>query len=336
MKIVKTFGQFCPLLYMDVKNHLGACRSCQLFQKRDPSRYRFHRLPPPQTIFHTIGLDAVGPLPPSNGFRFILNMVDYLSGWTVSVALPSLEGKQIVQVVEKHWARQYGYPHRIITDNGSSLSGGAFKIWCVEHCIDLDPAAAYHPETNGMVERYNGFMVRQLARILQHDGSPEDAWSTVMDRVTWTWRTQIKQTRGRSPFEILYGQAAHFPWEEDRTLWMDLEEREEVDDERRALLDGLRANIRQRVLNEHEWSSASAKLPLPRKYEVGDEVLVHKTALLKQWSGKLSPRWKGPFVVQEALPGDTYRLEELINGKWVPHYKGRPVNHNRLKPYKRG
>ena len=328
-------GYFWPGMYADVKKHLSTCDACQRFQTRDPTRYRFHRLPPPQTIFHTMGLDAVGPLPMSNGKRFVLNMVDYLSGWVVSVAVASLAGNVIVKTVEKHWARQYGYPQRIITDNGSSLSAGVFKEWCIRHEVDLDPASAYHPETNGMVERYNGFMVRQLARIIQWDGLAESAWASILDRVTWTWRTQIKQTRGVSPFEILFGQRPRLPWDMDHTKMMDMEEREEVDEERRGILEVLRATVRQRIINEHKWSTEAADLSLPRKYEVGDEVLVHQSALLKQWSGKLSPRWKGPFAIFEALPGDTYRLSEKVEGQWRRYYGGRPVNHSRLKPYKR-
>lgn len=328
-------GYFWPGMYADIKKHLSTCDACQRFQTRDPTRYRYHRLPPPQTIFHTMGLDAVGPLPLSSGKRFVLNMVDYLSGWVVSVAVASLAGNVVTKTVEKHWARQYGYPHRIITDNGSSLSAGAFKDWCIQHEIDLDPASAYHPETNGMVERYNGFMVRQLARIIQWDGLAEHAWASILDRVTWTWRTQIKQTRGVSPFEILFGQRARLPWDQDHTTMMDMEEREEIDEERRGILEVLRATVRQRILNEHQWSTEAAGLPLPRNYEVGDEVLVHQSALLKQWSGKLSPRWKGPFVIFEALPGGAYRLSEEVEGQWKRYYGGRPVNHSRLKPYKR-
>ncbi|GJJ75098.1 hypothetical protein EMPS_07456 [Entomortierella parvispora] len=154
-------GYFWPGMYKDVKEHLSSCDACQRYQARDPTRYRFHRIPPPRTIFETVGLDAVGPLPMSNGKRFVLNMVDYLSGWVVSVALSSLAGNLVLRTVEKHWAMQYGHPKRIITDNGSSLSAGVFKAWCIKHMIDLDPASAYHAQTNGMVERYNGFMVRR-------------------------------------------------------------------------------------------------------------------------------------------------------------------------------
>lgn len=338
--VVATFtllsqGFFWPGMYADVKKHLADCDACQRFQSRNPTRYRFHRLPPPQTIFHTMGLDAVGPLPISNGKRFVLNMIDYLSGWVVSIALPSLAGNIIVKTVEKHWARQYGYPHRIITDNGSSLSAGEFKAWCIQHRIDLDPASAYHPQTNGMVERYNGFMVRQLARVIQMDGLPEHAWSSVLDRVTWTWRTHTKQTRGVSPFEILFGQRARFPWDDNDTEIMDMEEREEIDDERQNIMEVLRAQVHDRILREHKWSTDATNLPLPVGYEVGDEVLVHQSGLLKQWSGKFSPRWKGPFTVQEVLPGGAYRLSENVEGEWIPYYRGRPVNHSRLKKYKR-
>ncbi|KAF8941780.1 hypothetical protein BGZ46_006968, partial [Entomortierella lignicola] len=102
----------------------------------------------------------------------------YLSGWAESTALWYIEGDSIVATVKGLWFSQYGYPEIIITDNGSSLAQGAFK-YCTQHKIMLWPAAPSHPQTNGMVEQFNGFVVAQIRQNLVHEGKNDTEWTSV-------------------------------------------------------------------------------------------------------------------------------------------------------------
>ncbi|XP_014754066.1 uncharacterized protein LOC106866055 [Brachypodium distachyon] len=53
--------------------------------------------------------------------------------------------------------QRYGYPHSIITDNGTNFAEGAFARFCAEKKIQLDVASVAHPQSNGQVERANGY-----------------------------------------------------------------------------------------------------------------------------------------------------------------------------------
>ena len=48
----------------------------------------------------------------------------------------------------------------------------------------------------------------------------------------------------------------------------------------------------------------------------------------KQWSGKLNPKWKGPYYIHQILLNGSYKLREL-DGKVLRT----PANGNLLKPY---
>ena len=47
------------------------------------------------------------------------------------------------------------------------------------------------------------------------------------------------------------------------------------------------------------------------KFEIGMKVLLKDAAKEKQWSGKLSQKWKGPYYIHEIVGGGTYKLRTL-------------------------
>ena len=50
---------------------------------------------------------------------------------------------------------RFGFPHSIITDNGTNLSKGAMEEFCQREHIRLDVSSVAHPQSNGQAERAN-------------------------------------------------------------------------------------------------------------------------------------------------------------------------------------
>ena len=50
------------------------------------------------------------------------------------------------------------------------------------------------------------------------------------------------------------------------------------------------------------------------KLKIGDKVLLKDVAKEKQWSGKLAPKWKGPYYIHKEIGKEAYKLRTL-NGK---------------------
>lgn len=97
-----------------------------------------------------------------------LNIVDDHSRFCVrSVALPSQTLELALEVVLGAFA-EYGLPRAILCDNGapwgSSLAGGftQFEVAMMELGVLTLHGRAYHPQTQGKMERLNGSMKREL------------------------------------------------------------------------------------------------------------------------------------------------------------------------------
>ena len=70
------------------------------------------------------------------------------------------------------------------------------------------------------------------------------------------------------------------------------------------------------------------KIKKEHNFEIGDKVLYFIAAKLKQWSGKLEAKWKGPYYIHQKMLNGSYKLKEM-NGKILKP----PANGELLKKY---
>jgi transposase-like protein len=89
-------------------------------------------------LFVVWGLDMVGPFKRSKDKKtHLLVAVDKFTKWVEVEPVCNCEAATAVQFVKK-LIFHFGYPHSIITDNGTNLSKGAMKEFCQREHIWLD------------------------------------------------------------------------------------------------------------------------------------------------------------------------------------------------------
>lgn len=90
---------------------------------------------------------------------------------------------------------------RLLTDRGSCFTADGFETACREHKIEHRKTRPYTPKTNGMVERFNGRVQREVLGITVHS---HDDLETLLDgyNVAYNGRRQ-RALKGLSPEMIL-------------------------------------------------------------------------------------------------------------------------------------
>ena len=107
-----------------------------------------------------------------------------------------------------NWVARFGSPIMVTTDRGqqfeSSLFASTMKyLGCQRH-----RTAAYHPQANGMVERFH----RQLkASLMAHANSQR--WMENLPIVLLGLRSTLKPDIGFAPAELVYGNPLRLPGE---------------------------------------------------------------------------------------------------------------------------
>ena len=101
----------------------------------------------------------IGAFKPSKGrCTHVLVMVDKFTKWIAAKSISKCDGKTAVKFLQDIITR-YGYPHSIITDNGTNFAQGDFATFCESNNIRLDIVSVAHPQGNGQVERSNGLIL---------------------------------------------------------------------------------------------------------------------------------------------------------------------------------
>ena len=104
----------------------------------------------------------VGPFKRSKDKKtHLLVAVDKFMKWVEEEPVSKCDAATAVQFIKKV-IFLFGFPHSIITDNGTNLSKGAMEEFCQREHIRLDVSSVAHPQSNGQDERANQEILKGL------------------------------------------------------------------------------------------------------------------------------------------------------------------------------
>ena len=153
-------------------------------------------------LFDVWGIDFMGPFPSSNGNRFILVAVDYVSKWVEAIATPVADANVVKRLFKKIIFPRFGIPRVVISDGGSHFINRTFANLLEKYGVRHKVATPYHPQTSGQIEISN----REIKSILQKVvGASRKNWSMKLDETLWTYRTAYKTPIRMTPFKLIYG-----------------------------------------------------------------------------------------------------------------------------------
>ncbi|GJS19662.1 reverse transcriptase domain-containing protein [Tanacetum coccineum] len=147
-------------------------------------------------------------------------------------------------------------------------------------------------------------------------------WIEELPHVLWEHRTMIKSSNGDTLFSLTYETEAVIPVEIGmptmRTTEVDMVQNDEALE---INLDLLEERIDQAVIREAKSKAKMEKYYNSKvrntSFKPGDLVYRSNEASQAKESGKLSPKWEGPYEVTEALGNGAYKLRHR-NGKLLP------------------
>ena len=106
------------------------------------------------------------------------------------------EYKATIDLLEDDFTH-FGYPHTLVSDNGTAFTSEEFQSWCKERGIVHLTGAPYHPATNGAAER----LIQSFKQALRKSLSPPQ-------QALQEFLIQYRRTPtacGYSPSEMLNG-----------------------------------------------------------------------------------------------------------------------------------
>ncbi|XP_056904781.1 uncharacterized protein K02A2.6-like [Takifugu flavidus] len=235
--------------------------------------------------------ELVGAFPPSRGCTYLLTMVDRTTRWPEAVPLQSATSAEVARAFIGTWVARFGPPADISSDRGSQFTSELWTSVGESLGVKLHHTTAYHPQANGMCERFHRSMKAALRASLK-----DSSW---VDRLPWVLlglRTAPKDDLQCSSAEMVYGEPLRVPGEfvpNTTAPWS-------ASAQRATLLDAAKV-FAPIPISQHGLPPSH----VPPSLERADYVFIRHDA----HRGPLQPPYDGPFRVLES--GDKHFLLDV-------------------------
>jgi cleavage and polyadenylation specificity factor subunit 1 len=164
-------------------------------------------IPVPVAKFEHVHVDIVGPFPTSaDGFSYVLTMIDRTTRWPEVAPLKTISAQECADTFTAVWVARFGVPTTVTTDRGTQFTSAVWACMCKTMNIQHVLTSAYHPQSNGLVERFHRSLKAAL-RARQCGTS----WAEHVPWVLLGLRAAPKDQSGRSVAEEVYGATLVLP-----------------------------------------------------------------------------------------------------------------------------
>ncbi|GFS20504.1 Gypsy retrotransposon integrase-like protein 1 [Elysia marginata] len=177
------------------------------------------RMPLMEEPFQRVVIDLVGPLPVTKEkYKYILTMVGVSTRWAEATPLRQITADKVAEALFDISTR-VGFPKEIQSYRGQQFMPKLLQEFNSLSNIKHIFFTPYHPQTNGVVERFYSTLKNMLRKL--EDQSPSD-WNRYLSAALFAYRQQVHGSTGFSPFFLLFGRSPRGPMEILRDIFTNL------------------------------------------------------------------------------------------------------------------
>lgn len=320
---------YWPGYWKSVQEWCHTCPACS--QRKTPTP---KNLAPLQSVtvsspMQMVAIDILGPLPLTvAGNKYILVAADYFTKWIEAYAIPNQEATTIAHKLLDEMFCRFALPEKLHSDQGRQFEAEVTTQLCQFLQIEKTRTTPYHPQSDGLVERFNRTLLNMLSTCsMEH---PSD-WDLYLSKLCLAYNSSVQSTTGYSPFFLMFGREARLPID----LIYNLDGKQEddkdksyptyVNKQREQFVEAYE-KVRQNISQKQCYQSQQYNHKIHGKpFDKGDLVWLFNPAIKRGQSRKFHRPWGGPYRICDKLSDVTYRIQHTGNNKC------KVVHFNRMK-----
>ena len=291
-----------------VEHKLKTCRRCLCAK----APHLPHRAPlvsiESSSPLELVCTDFVGLEESLGRYPNILVITDHFTKYSIAVPTRNQEAKTVAKILVDEFIVHYGIPKKLHSDQGGSFEAKVIHQICKLLGIKKSRTTAYHPEGNGITERYNRTLISMLKSL---EPAKKVNWKAHLAPLCHAYNCTKHESTGYSPFYLMFGRAPRLPID----VFLGVPEETGIH--------SIAYDVKERLTYAYKAASeavekarANQKKIYDRKVrgadlECGDFVLVKNLGL--KGKHKIADRWKPELYIVVEHPNPD-----------VPVYKVRP------------
>lgn len=296
---------FWPKLRVDVESYVARCLSCAQ-TKGNTQTAPILEYPLPDSPFDTIGIDLL-QLPRSHqGSAYVLVCVDHFSRFVILVPLPNKSAITVAHAIVTHLICPYTTPRVLLSDNGTEFSNTVLANICQQYSITQTFITAYHPASNGLVERTN----KKILDVLRHyAGSFHESWEDWLPQVAASINGSVNSSTGKTPHYIIYGSDKRLPYDVLIQSPTPVYSMDDYAKQQIHAFQQIHQSVRERLkASREEMMRKQHAQANPVSFAIGDTVM--KRCPDRQC--KLSPKFSGPYVITSSISYNKFKILDPV------------------------
>ena len=192
----------------DISRLARACLVCQTSKVQKHTGHPVQVFEAPSGHFGHVHVDIVGPLPISQGCRYLFTMVDRWTHWLEAVPMTDITAESCVSAMMNSWISRFGSPEVITTDRGRQFTSGLWQSFVRLFGSFTPKTTSYHPQANGLVERFH----RSLkASLMASSDNVSGNWVEELPAVLLGLWLTVKEGLGTSAAKVVYSEPLRLP-----------------------------------------------------------------------------------------------------------------------------
>jgi len=312
----KTYGRmvqevFWPGMYKEVRKYIKDCEVCEKAKRTSlTTKGPLEPIIPAQRG-ERINIDLIELDKTHRGNKYALVAVEAFTKFPFAIPIPDKSARTVARELWDRILTVIGIPDFVTSDRGKEFVNSTLKALLEYANVSHLLSTSHHPESNGLVERFNRTLKEGLRK---YASNHKEDWDLYIHTYLKSYRDSPHSVTGISPYELLFGMKPKTPGlvrneeiltQEDWLTNLKLVEthaRQEI--ERHA-----KKNKRLRDQNTYKkW----------KVFQPGDWVKV-KNFRFRKGAKKLNSNWEGPLEVVEQIRDKVYLIRFLNDPKERTH-----------------
>ena len=283
----------------EVTRYVQTCHGCQSVKPTKLRPPHLGKFEVPDDRFTHCHIDIVGPLPVSNGYKYILTIVDRTTRLLFALPIAEPSAKTCSEQFLLHYVSLCGIPSACTSDQGANFISSLFQEMQKNLGIQMHHTPIYWPQGNGLLERAHQSLKNSIkAQLIEMGEMYQENWYKYLPWALLGRRTAYNKDLGTSSSELTLGTHVQLPGEILQEVTADSEP--SIND----------------ILAKLQFKNNRAAVPTStnKQEEVTPPSADVTHVYVKQHKIRgIQPKWIGPFPIKSRPSRSTIEIKVGVN-----------------------